>query len=63
MNNFTTQLNELLQTNNFNRDFNTSYGVLKIKMPRDRNNEFQPPLVQKYNHKNNTTAETILKLF
>ena len=111
MNNFTTQLNELLQTNNFNleiackelirsnleiainellvneltaflqyeryertdssnyrngayyRDFNTSYGVLKIKMPRDRNNEFQSPLVPKYNRKDNTTEETILKLF
>lgn len=111
MNNFTTQLNDLLQTNNFNleiackelirsnleiainellvneltaflqyeryertdspnyrngsyyRDFNTSYGVLKIKMPRDRNNEFQSPLVPKYNRKDNTTEETILKLF
>lgn len=46
-----------------NRDFNTSYGVLKIKMPRDRNNEFQSPLVAKYNRKDNTIEETILKLF
>lgn len=45
------------------RDFNTSYGVLKIKMLRDRNNEFQSPLVPKYNRKDNTTEETILKLF
>ena len=111
MNNFTTQLNELLLSNNYNleiackelirtnletainellqdeltavlqyeryernesdnyrngsyyRDFNTAYGILKIKMPRDRKNEFNSPLVPKYERKDNTTEETILKLF
>lgn len=111
MNNFTTQLNELLLTNNYNleiackelirsnleiainellqteltavlkyekyernegdnyrngsylRDFNTAYGILKIKMPRDRKNEFNSPLVPKYERKDSTTEDTILKLF
>ena len=111
MNNFTTQLNDLLLSNNFNfelackelirtnleiainellkdeltsvlqyeryersdndncrngsyqRDFNTSYGVLHLNIPRDRKNEFQSPLVPKYERKDTTTEDTILKLF
>lgn len=111
MNNFTTQLNDLLQANNFNlevsckelirtnleiainellkdeltavlqyeryervdndnyrngsysREFNTSYGVLHLNIPRDRKNIFQSPIIPKYERKDSTTEDTILKLF
>lgn len=111
MNNFTTQLNDLLHLNNFNlevsckelirtnleiainellkdeltavlqyeryervdndnyrngsysREFNTSYGVLHLNIPRDRKNIFQSPIIPKYERKDSTTEDTILKLF
>lgn len=47
----------------YSRDFNTSYGVLHLNIPRDRNNEFASPLVPKYERKDSTTEETVLKLF
>lgn len=47
----------------YTRDFNTSYGVLHLNIPRDRNNEFSSPLVPKYERKDTTTEDTVLKLF
>ena len=35
----------------YTRDFNTSYGVLHLNIPRDRNNEFSSPLVPNMNGK------------
>jgi len=46
--------NELSQTNSRNgsyeRQFNTSHGVLNLVIPRDRNAEFESPFVPKCAH-------------
>jgi len=45
------------------RDFNTSFGLLKLNIPRDRKNVFQSQIIGKYERHDNTTEETIMKLF
>lgn len=55
--------NDNYRNGSYHRDFNTSYGVLHLNIPRDRKNAFQSPIVPKYERKDATTEETILKLF
>lgn len=47
----------------YHRDFNTSFGVLDIRFPRDRKNKFQSRLIPKYERHDNTTEEAIMRLF
>jgi putative transposase len=47
----------------YERELNTSYGTLKLTIPRDRNGEFSSPLVPKYERRDNTTEEIVIKLF
>jgi putative transposase len=47
----------------YERELNTSYGTLNLTIPRDRNGEFSSPLVPKYERRDNTTEEIVIKLF
>lgn len=47
----------------YTRDFNTTYGVLHLIIPRDRNNEFLSSIIPKYKRHDDAIESTILKLF
>ncbi len=47
----------------YERDFNTAFGVLRIRVPRDRKNEFQSQIIPKYGRHDKTTEEIVMKLF
>lgn len=47
----------------YDRDFNTSHGTLHLTIPRDRNGDFESPLVPKYERRDTTTESIIMKLF
>ena len=47
----------------YTRDFNTTYGVLHLIIPRDRNNEFLSSIIPKYKRHDGAIESTILKLF
>jgi transposase-like protein len=59
--------NGLSQSNSRNgsyeRQFNTSHGVLNLVIPRDRNAEFESPIIPKYERRDTKTEEIIVKLF
>jgi len=47
----------------YEREFNTCYGILNLVIPRDRNAEFDSPVVPKYERRDTKTEEIIVKLF
>ncbi len=47
----------------YERDYNTKYGVLNLKIPRDRHGEFNSPLVPKYQRNDLATTNTVIDLF
>lgn len=47
----------------YERDFNTSYGILNISIPRDRKNKFKSKIIPKYERHDDTTEESIMRLF
>nr|MDO8116436.1 IS256 family transposase [Candidatus Sigynarchaeota archaeon] len=47
----------------YERKMNTIYGELNLVIPRDRNGEFDSPLVPKYERRDTGTEELIVKLF
>lgn len=46
-----------------NKSFSTSFGTISLKIPRDRLNQFTSALTPKYSRHDDTTEDTILKLF
>jgi putative transposase len=55
--------NDNSRNGSYERAFNTSYGILNLTIPRDRNSEFNSPVVPKYERKDTRTEELIVKLF
>jgi transposase-like protein len=51
------------RSGSYEREFNTSYGVLNLVIPRDRNAEFDSPIVPKYERRDTKTEDIIVKLF
>ncbi len=47
----------------YERQLNTNHGVLNLVIPRDRNGEFESPIVPKYERRDTRTEEIIVKLF
>jgi len=47
----------------YERQFNTCHGVLNLVIPRDRNAEFESPIVPKYERRDTKTEEIVVKLF
>ncbi|MDD3810227.1 MAG: IS256 family transposase [Erysipelotrichaceae bacterium] len=47
----------------YNRDYNTKYGVLNLRIPRDRQGDFDSPLVPKYQRNDLATTNTVIDLF
>ena len=47
----------------YERKLQTVYGELHLEIPRDRNGEFESPVVPKYERRDTRTEELILKLF
>jgi len=47
----------------YERQLNTSHGVLNLMIPRDRNGSFESPIVPKYERKDERTEDLIVKLF
>jgi len=47
----------------YERQLNTSHGILNLIIPRDRNGEFESPIVPKYERRDTRTEEIIVKLF
>lgn len=47
----------------YERKLQTVYGELNLEIPRDRNGEFESPVVPKYERRDTRTEELILKLF
>lgn len=54
---------ENARNGSYERAFNTSYGILNLTIPRDRNGEFESPVVPKYERRDTKTEEIIVKLF
>ena len=55
--------NEDYRNGSYIRTFNTKYGVLNIKMPRDRLGLFYSSLLPKYRRHDHSTDQTIIDLF
>lgn len=55
--------NEDYRNGSYIRTFNTKYGVLNIKMPRDRLGLFYSTLLPKYRRHDHSTDQTIIDLF
>lgn len=55
--------NEDYRNESYIRTFNTKYGVLNIKMPRDRLGLFYSSLLPKYRRHDHSTDQTIIDLF
>ena len=55
--------NEDYRNGSYLRTFNTKYGVLNIKMPRDRLGLFYSSLLPKYRRHDHSTDQTIIDLF
>jgi putative transposase len=47
----------------YERKLNTIHGELNLIIPRDRNGEFESPVVPKYERRDTRTEDTIVKLF
>jgi transposase-like protein len=47
----------------YERKLNTTHGELSLVIPRDRNSEFESPIVPKYERRDSRTEEIIVKLF
>ncbi len=47
----------------YERKLNTTHGELNLVIPRDRNSEFESPVVPKYERRDTRTEEIIVKLF
>ena len=45
------------------KSFNTSFGTINLRIPRDRLNQFRSEITEKYSRHDETTEKTILKLF
>ena len=47
----------------YERKFQTTHGELNLVIPRDRNSEFESPIVPKYGRRDTSIEEIIVKLF
>jgi putative transposase len=47
----------------YERKLNTAHGELNLIIPRDRNGEFESPVVPKYERRDARTEDIIVKLF
>jgi transposase-like protein len=47
----------------YERKFQTTHGELNLVIPRDRNSEFESPIIPKYGRRDTSIEEIIVKLF
>ncbi len=46
-----------------NKNFKTSSGEIKLTIPEDRNSQFYPTIINKYNNKSDELVNSLLELF
>lgn len=47
----------------YTRKYDTPYGIINVRMPRDRFGDFESALLPKYGRRDGATEETVMKLF